>query len=268
MSEIPTKALVRKDDLTLTRIRRPQAPLHDVGTGPSLSRNDFLYALFKHKKKILFGALVGLAAAVAVYFYYPAVYESDAKLLVRYLVERSTVDTVDSPRNPGGYAPATDSVIGSEIEILNSWDLAVQTAEAVGPKRLLPGGKATASKEAAAATIASGLILTTHKGSNIIFAAYQNRDPELATLVLSELVTRYFNKHLEVHRSAGAFDFVTQQTDQIRARLNQAEDALKALKDKAGVMSLQESMTSLTAQSSHLDEQLRAGESDLAEQQA
>ena len=72
MSEPPTKALVRKDDLTLTRIRRPQAPLHDVGTGPSLSRNDFLYALFKHKKKILFGAIVGLAAAVAVYFYYPA----------------------------------------------------------------------------------------------------------------------------------------------------------------------------------------------------
>ena len=268
MSELPTKALVRKDDLTLTRIRRPQAPLHDVGTGPSLSRNDFLYALFKHKKKILFGAIVGLAAAVAVYFYYPAVYESDAKLLVRYLVERSTVDTVDSPRNPGGYAPATDSVIGSEIEILNSWDLAVQTAEAVGPKRLLPGGKATASKEAAAATIASGLILTTHKGSNIIFAAYQNRDPELATLVLSELVTRYFNKHLEVHRSAGAFDFVTQQTDQVRARLNQTEDALRDLKGKAGIVSVSDSNSALSSELAKTEEQMHQAEADLAEQQA
>src|SRR2546430_6794929 len=203
MSELPTKALVRKDDLTLTRIRRPQAPSHDVGTGPSLSRNDFLYALFKHKKKILFGAILGLAAAVAVYFFYPAVYESDAKLLVRYLVERSTVDSVDSSRNLGGYgAPATDTVIDSEIEILNSWDLAVQTAEAIGPKRLLPNATGTPSKEAAASTIASGLKLTARKGSNIIFVGYQNRDRELATVVLNELVNRYFNKHLEVHRSA------------------------------------------------------------------
>src|SRR2546430_16552931 len=120
-----------------------------------------VHALFKQKKKILLGALAGLPSAAGVYFFYPAVYESDAKLLVRYLVERSTVDTVDGPRNPGGYTPATDSVIGSEIEILSSWDLAVQTAEAVGPKRLLPKTAGTASKEAAAATIAAGLMLST-----------------------------------------------------------------------------------------------------------
>ena len=54
-------------------------------------------------------------------------------------------------------------------------------------------------------------------------------DPQIATLVLQELLSRYFVKHLEVHRSAGAFDFVTQQTDQVRARLNQTEDALKSL---------------------------------------
>src|SRR5207249_5659941 len=89
-----------------------------------------------------------------------------------------------------------------------------------------------------------------------------------APLVLNELVTRYFTKHLEVHRSAGAFDFVSQQTDQIRGRLNQTEDALKVLKAKAGVMSLQDSMTSISAQSQHSEDQLRAAESDLAEQQA
>src|SRR5437868_5478448 len=124
MAEPPSQALVRKDNLTVTRMRTPHPLPHDSAHGPSVSKNDVLYALFKHKKKILLGTILGLAAAVAVYFFYPAVYESDAKLLVRYLVERSTVDTVDSPRNPGGYAPATDSVIGSEIEILNSWDLA------------------------------------------------------------------------------------------------------------------------------------------------
>ena len=87
-------------------------------------------------------------------------------------------------------------------------------------------------------------------------------------MVLNELVTRYFTKHLEVHRSAGAFDFVSQQADQIRARLNQTEDALKALKAKAGVMSLADSTSSISAESSHLEDQLRLAESDLAEQLA
>lgn len=268
MSERPTEALIRKDNLTLTRVRTSQPVRHDSAVGPSVSKNDVLYALFKHKKKILFGTILGLAAAVAVYFFYPAVYESDAKLLVRYLVERSTVDSFDSPRNPGGYAPATDSVIGSEIEILSSWDLAVQTAEAVGAKRLLPRATGTPSTEAAASTISSGLTLTTHKGSNIIFAAYQNRDPEVTTLVLNELVARYFNKHLEVHRSAGAFDFVTQQTDQVRARLNQTEDALRDLKGKAGIVSLTDSTTALSGELAKTEEQLHTAEADLAEQEA
>src|SRR6202035_4732335 len=103
---------------------------------------------------------------------------------------------------------------------------------------------------------------------NIIFASYKNRNPELATLVLSELVNRYFNKHLEVHRSAGAFDFVTQQTDQVRARLNQTEDALKDLKEKAGIVSLTDSYAALSAETARTEEQLDSAEAELAEQQA
>src|SRR4030095_15597482 len=97
---------------------------------------------------------------------------------------------------------------------------------------------------------------------------YQNRNPEVATLVLNELVTRYFAKHLQVHRSAGAFDFVSQQADQIRARLNQTEDALNKLKSQAGVISLQDSMSTFSTQSSHMDDLLRSAQSDLAEQEA
>src|SRR6476660_6473621 len=145
--------------------------------------------------------------------------------------------------------------------------MSVQVAEALEHNRVLPDAKAPTVVRAAAA-INSVLSTTTSKGSNIIGVSYTNRKPEVATAVLSELVTRYFTKHLEVHRSAGAFDFVSQQSDQIRARLNQTEDALKAMKAKAGVMSLKDSMDSLGAQSSHMEDQLRAAENDLAEQQA
>lgn len=225
----------------------------------SFNLGNILFAIFKWKRTILGFTLGGILAAASVYFFYPKVYESDARLLVRYVLERSGFDPVDGltgQSGRGGTGLTNDGVIAAEVAILTSWDLSVQVAEALGPNRVLPDVKAP-SVVGAAAAINSGLATTTAKNSNIIGVSYQNGKPEVATTVLNELVTRYFTKHLEVHRSAGAFDFVSQQSDQIRARLNQTEDALKALKGKAGVMSLKDSMDSLSAQSSRLEDQLR-----------
>jgi uncharacterized protein involved in exopolysaccharide biosynthesis/Mrp family chromosome partitioning ATPase len=246
-------------------------PEHRNDPEPSkINLTNILFAIFKWKRTILAFTLAGIVIAAAVYFFLPATYESDARLLVRYVLERSGYDPVDSisgTASRGGTGLTTDAVIAAEVSILTSWDLSVQVAEALGPNRVLPDTK-TPSVVAAAAAINSGLGTSTAKGSNIIGVSYQNRKPEVATAVLNELVTRYFTKHLEVHRSAGAFDFVSQQADQIRARLNQTEDALKAVKAKAGVMSLADSTSSISAESSHLEDQLRLTESDLAEQSA
>jgi uncharacterized protein involved in exopolysaccharide biosynthesis/Mrp family chromosome partitioning ATPase len=246
----------------MTEIRRETQP----HSGIKLS--DILFALFKRKWTIILCALLGIIAAVALYFRYPSVYESDAKLLVRYVVERSAVDPIDGTRSAAQSGRDADRVMGAEIEIITSWDLAVQVAQAIGPKRLLPGSGEAATEGAAAGTISSGLTVLSSKGSNIIFVSYKNRDPQLATLVLQELLSRYFVKHLEVHRSAGAFDFVTQQTDQVRARLNQNMDALKALRDKTGIASLKEGSEALAAEAARTQEQLYAAEAEIAEQQA
>ena len=160
----------------------------------------------------------------------------------------------------------------------------MQVAEAIGPKRLLPPAtdlltkvahaiglkqpSAAATEGEAAGSISSGLNVISNKGSNIILVSYKNHDPQMATLVLQELLSRYFVKHLEVHRSAGAFDFVTQQTDQVRARLNQTEDALKSLRDKTGIVSLKEGSEALTVEAAKTQEALNAAEAELAEQKA
>jgi uncharacterized protein involved in exopolysaccharide biosynthesis/Mrp family chromosome partitioning ATPase len=242
----------------MNQIRR-ETPHH---SGTHLS--DILFALFKRKWTIILCALLGIIAAASFYFFYPSTYESQAKLLVRYVLERSAVDSIDSANaRPADAASSNDRVIGAEIQILSSWDLAVQVADAIGAKRL-----GAPSKEAAAGSIISGLEATSSKGSNIISISYKNRDPQLATLVLQELLSRYFVKHLEVHRSAGAFDFVTQQTDQVRARLNQTEDGLKALRDKTGIVSLKDGMEGVTKEAAETKKELNAAEADLAEQQA
>jgi uncharacterized protein involved in exopolysaccharide biosynthesis/Mrp family chromosome partitioning ATPase len=205
-------------------------------------------------------------------------------MLVRYVLERSAVDPIEAEKAAAASGNYTDRVIDAEIEILTSWDLAVQVAEAIGPKRLLPPAtdlltkvahaigfkppSAAATEAEAASAVSLGLKVISTKGSNIIFVSYKNHDPQIATLVLQELLSRYFVKHLEVHRSAGAFDFVTQQTDQVRARLNQTEDALKSMRDKTGIISLKEGSAALTAEAAKTQEALNAAEAELAEGKA
>jgi uncharacterized protein involved in exopolysaccharide biosynthesis/Mrp family chromosome partitioning ATPase len=229
----------------------------------SLSLHSVLFAIFRHKMVIIICTVLGLIGAAVVRVTFEETYESRAKLLVRYVVERSTVDPIDAGAGRGG-----ESVVGSEAEILTSWDLALQVAEALGPEKILPEMGKAASKEAAAAAVARGLKVSVSKGSNIIAISYINPRPELTTLVLNELVNRYFIKHLEVHRSAGAFDFVSQQADQVRARLNQTEDALKNLKAKIGVASFPNSIAAINAELIRTEEQLRAAEAEVAEQRA
>src|SRR6266516_8099651 len=116
-------------------------------SGPKLG--DIFFALFKRKRTIMVCAALGIIAAAAVYFLYPPSYESQAKLLVWYVLERSGVDPVEAERACAAGSNEADRVIGTEIEILTSWDLAVQVADAVGAKRL-----GAPSKEAAAGSIA------------------------------------------------------------------------------------------------------------------
>jgi uncharacterized protein involved in exopolysaccharide biosynthesis/Mrp family chromosome partitioning ATPase len=268
----------------MTEIRR------EIQHHSGIHLSDILFALFKRKWIVILCALLGIIAAATYYFLFPPAYESQAKLLVRYVLERSAVDPIDGAKPTFPSSNDSDRVIGAEMEILTSWDLAMQVAQSIGPKRLLapapvaesverdveavglkqplPPSGASASETDAAKSIISGLKVLSNRGSSIIFVSYKNRNPELATLVLQELLSRYFVKHLEVHRSAGAFDFVSQQTDQVRTRLSQTEDALKSLRDKTGIASLKEGSAALTTEAAKTREQLNAAEAELAEHQA
>src|SRR4051812_11896486 len=226
---------------------------------------DVTFAVFKHKGKIIAGTVVGLIAAVIVYVRWPATYQSDAKLLVRYVVDRSAVDAIDSSNSASAQS---GKMTENEAQILSSWDLATEVAQAIGPKRLCPEIGDDATVDNAAGTVAGGLQVITQRGSDIIFVGYRNKDPRLVALVLEELVNRYFTKHLEVHRSAAAFDFVTQQADQVRARLSATEDGLRSLKTKAGINSVADNTATLTSDVIKIEDQYAAAESDLAEQTA
>src|SRR5439155_7028262 len=82
--------------------------------------SDILFAMFKRKWTIILCAVLGIIAAAAFYFLYPPVYESDARLLVRYVLDRSAVDPIDNTNRPNVTGKTTDSIIDAEVQILTS----------------------------------------------------------------------------------------------------------------------------------------------------
>ena len=265
---------------------RPQRNIKRPQSG--IKVYDILFVLFKHKWKILFLALFGFSSAGALI--YKAIrspsYETQATLLVRYVLERSAVDPYESKVDAGGIRG--QAVMEAEVEIIKSADLALAVAEKIGPEKLIAKTEkpptqfdaaiktiknlmgAEAEKPPtiadAAVQIIKNLTVTVTRGSNVIHLSYRNQNPEIAVAVLNELIEIYFTKHLEIHRSTGAFEEVARQTDQARSRLSQTEAELNKLKTESGVFSIADSKAALEARRNEVRGNLLAAQVELAEQ--
>src|SRR4030095_9731806 len=103
-------------------------PEHRTEPEPSkINITNILFAIFKWKRTILGLTVAGILIAAAIFFFYPATYESDARLLGRYVLERSGYDPVDAiTGGKSGIGLGNDGVIAAEVSILTSWDLSVQ----------------------------------------------------------------------------------------------------------------------------------------------
>jgi uncharacterized protein involved in exopolysaccharide biosynthesis/Mrp family chromosome partitioning ATPase len=233
------------------------------------SIHDALYIVFKHKWKIGILSLIGFSVAgfMAYQILRKPSYESVAKLMVRYLVERTTVDPEAGDRMMNGGMLA-------EMEILMSRDTAIEVAEAVGPASLLPDAKTPPTAIEAAGAIQNGLAVITPPGatrygpSNLLYLTYRNSDPKITTKVLSALIQTYFRKHLELHRSTETFAHVSKQTDEARSKLRQTEEEINQLKDKSGILTIGATMQEFETRKQAIREHLMAAEAQLAEQRA
>jgi uncharacterized protein involved in exopolysaccharide biosynthesis len=228
--------------------------------------HDVLFVLFKQKWKILFLSLMGFGAAGALL--YKAMlspsYETQAKLLVRYVLERSTVDPYESKVDAAGVRGM--SVMDAEIEIIRSTDLLLEVVRKIGPEKILPESNPAPNEADAVLQFMLNLEVTAARGSNVIHISYRSQDPTVAIDVLNQLIDCYFAKHLEIHRSTGAFENVARQAEQARSRLSQTEAELSKLNLKSGVMSLADSKAALEARRSSVRTSLLAAQVEYAEQ--
>jgi uncharacterized protein involved in exopolysaccharide biosynthesis/Mrp family chromosome partitioning ATPase len=246
---------------------KPSQPERASQPATGIDVHDILYVIFKHKWKIAMLSLLGVGAAglLAYQSSLSPSYQTQAKLLVRYVVERSAADPDAPVRSKGGGGSA---VMGTELQILKSFDLAIDTASRVGPGILLPERGEAATAAEAAARVIGGLDARLEDESNVIQLSYRDPDPQRAVVVLNQLIQSYFARHLEIHRSSEAFNQVAAQTDQARSALRTTEDEINRLKSESGVLSIDATISEFEARRQLVRESLMAAEAALAEQRA
>ncbi len=236
---------------------------------PGLNLGDFYYIFFRHKGKILLIFLAGLIGAASYYFVRPPVYQSEAKILIRYIVEGKTGTSakdelqMKSPDSQGA------NIINSEIEILTSLDLAEHVADSVGPEKILAKLGGGNDRVRAATVIHGGLKVEVPGRSSVILITFRHPDAAVVQPVLSQLTDTYLKRHVEIHRGVGVRDdFFSRQADQLRSRLATTEADLKKLKAEVNVISLDESKRAYMELMVKIRQELMAAEANLAEQRA
>lgn len=247
-------------------VNPPPAPLPDAPS-PGMGVGDIYYVLFRHKWKIILCSILGAAAAAAFYVFFPPPFQSQAKLFVRYVV---TEARTTGPAGDNGSIKSPDvrgeTVMDSEEEILTSFDLSSRVADAVGPERILAkldGGK---DPLRAAVTIRDGLLVEVPRNSSVIHVSFSHPDPTIVQPVLAEIVRQYLKTHVEIHRAVGIIgDFLSQETDQLRNRLAQTEEELRKARNKAGVISLEDSKKEFSGELARLRDAIRDAQAELAQ---
>lgn len=244
-------------------VSAPESP------APGLSLGDLYYIFFRHKGKILLIFLAGLLGATAYYFTKPPMYQSQAKILVRYIVEGRTGTSAKDESQMRSPDSGGANIINSEIEILTSLDLAVLVADAVGPEKILAKLGGGNDRLQAAGVIHGGLKVDVPGRSSVLSMTFRHRDPAVVQPVLSQLTDTYLKRHVEIHRGVGLRDdFFLRKTDELRSRLATTEADLKQLKTNAQVISVDESKRAYMDLMVKIRQELLTAEADLAEHRA
>lgn len=244
-------------------------PLKEQAPPPAsgIKLDDIYYSLFRYKWLILVLSLAGIGIASTIIFLSSPLYQSQAKLLIRFVIEnRSPSPIADSSAQIRTPDVGGESIINSEIEILTSLDLAKQVVEELRPETILAKVGGGNNPTAAASVILQGLQAEAQRRSTVIHVSFQHPDSAIVQRVLTSLLTHYVNKHLEIHRGMGILDeYVTRSTDQLRRQLDETENELRQIKSKTGAISVDEMKKSLLVETFKIRELLIEAEADLAE---
>src|SRR5579883_251029 len=175
---------------------KPQANQRPQG---GLNLSDIYFVLFRHKWMILVFSSLGLIAAAAFYALRPAVYTSEATVMIKRIFENTGASPSTLEGQTHEVTEGPDSLIFSEMAIISSFDLAVKVATNVGPASILAKYGGGDNANAAAAILHKSLIVDRIPKSPVLKITLTHRDEKLVQPLLQAVVSAYQEIHHNIY---------------------------------------------------------------------
>lgn len=229
------------------------------------SLRDILDTVFRYKKSI-FAVSMLVPALVAVYsFLTPAVYQSEADLLIRLGRENVSVD----PSVEGtaiGFVHDRESEVRSEITILTSRPLAELVVDALGPEfflgpdtgsgtaialgflEALRAGSPSDDRGRAVKKFADNLTVEAERRTNVIHVYFEALDPGAAQSVLDQLIGLYLERHIAIHSAKASPAFFEEQLVDLGEVLSATEERLNLFRTNFDISTIDLQVEALLAQ--------------------
>ncbi|HEU4418785.1 MAG TPA: hypothetical protein VFT55_07580, partial [Planctomycetota bacterium] len=213
------------------------------------SLRDLSAVVMRHLGKATAVALLLLGATAAAVLLMSPKYESEAKLLVNI---SAAVQPLEVTGRTGGVPRSRESEIQSELAILSSLDLLRRVVEKLGPEPFLGASvneprSTLTPEEAAVLQFDKNMKPSGEQESNIIRITYTNERADVAALVLENLIELYLEKRAVVHRSPGAYEFLSEQLSGLDERLRGLRERLYTIRTEDDIYALDEQRKSIGA---------------------
>jgi len=206
---------------------------------------DYLETVFRHKNKAALFFLAVVISSIIVLKLTPGSYTSTSTLMIRRGRDNVVLDPTTATGAMLPIYKEWTSEINSELEILRSRELVEAVVEHLGPQTILAASKADQNKERtqmnkALRAVEKELQINAQERSDIVAVSYTAPRPELAQQVVTLLIDSYFEKRIDVRRTPGAYQFFTEQKEQLLQELQETEQAIRDIKEKAEILSLED----------------------------
>jgi len=210
-----------------------------------ITLRDMLVPLFRHGRLMLISFVVIALASVLVALRVSKTYEAHMEVLV----DRERVDPVVTTESTTPImipaAAVTEEEVNSEADLLKSQDVLEEVvlenglANDAKPSlwaRLFGKQDQFVDVSLAVKHLGNALKIETPTKTNLIDVSYASSDPRTAYGVLSSLAKLYIEKHVEVHRPTGSYEFFANEADKYRSALEDSEARLASFGTEEGVV--------------------------------
>ena len=256
---------------------------------------DIYYILFRHKSKIVLGAIIGMLGAVGVYVWSPVDYRSEAKLLVRFIEQDTGMDAQKGRGNILRPDRRGDKIMHTEIQVLKTRDLVETVVEEIGPEKIIEAEESRKTfmdtveffatklglssdeqeeltdyqmRREAVKLIKQNMTVRAPNRGNVINVAYYGPTKDLAKKVLDRVVDQYLQNHADVHKTHSSLSNLVEKAEMSHEILLKTEADLLALRRELGATSFESAQELIFTELPSLRDQLRDTEADLAEWEA